>query len=82
VIVAPSELDLATAPELARLLADHSVEALDLSRVTFIDAAGVRVLLAGVTRAGRPLQLRAPSLAVRRVLELAALSDLVSPHAA
>jgi anti-anti-sigma factor len=46
---------------------------LDLSRVTFFDAAGIRFLFAAreqASAAGGDLVLRRPSTAVRRVLEL------------
>jgi len=63
------ELDLATAPQLARTLREARQEArlvvLDLRELTFVDSAGVHVILdAGIRcrRAGRRLiAVRAPS---------------------
>ena len=72
------ELDVATAPELQASLTAHRGPAiLDLREVTFIDSTGLRALL-GATQ-GRDhvesLVLRAPSPAVRRLIELAALTE-------
>jgi len=72
------ELDVATAPELqARLSAHRGPAILDLRDVTFIDSTGLRVLLGASQGRDRAesLVLRAPSPAVRRLIELAALTD-------
>jgi anti-sigma B factor antagonist len=72
------ELDIASAPALEDSLR-HALEsgassiALDLTRVTFIDSAGVRVLLwaAGHSREeGDRLHIDSGSAGVRRLLEL------------
>ena len=72
------ELDMATAPRLARALstaldAGPTRLAIDLRDLTFIDSAGVRVVLAAGRRArdaGAPLVLRSPCRSVRKVLRL------------
>lgn len=72
------ELDAATAPRLRRLLDDQpSVTVLDMRRVRFIDAGGLRALLhANGNRVGADrLTLHSPTAAVRRVLELAELTE-------
>jgi anti-anti-sigma factor len=78
VIHVAGELDAATADRLAqRLAASSPVRVIELSAVTFIDASGLRVLLAaagGIVDL-RP-QLRAPSRAVVRLLDLTGLTDV------
>jgi anti-sigma B factor antagonist len=78
-VVVVGELDLATAPELVRELDEAGAPGeppieLDLSGVNFIDATGLRVLLAAqdrLNRGGRPgFGVVATSRAVRRLLEL------------
>ena len=65
------ELDLATAPQLADLLSDPTVDELDLSGVSFIDASGLTVLVAARDARGpEHLLLVTPSTAVSRILEL------------
>jgi anti-sigma B factor antagonist len=71
------ELDLATAPELARAVtAAHSIRdtvRVDLAGVEFIDTAGIHVLAElthGARRAGKLLHLHRPSSQVRRLAEL------------
>jgi anti-anti-sigma factor len=59
------ELDSASGPQLARVLDDPSLRVVDLSGVSFIDMAGLRVLLRN-----RRLVLCSPSPMVRRLLEL------------
>lgn len=69
------ELDLASAQLLAGALLDPQIERIDLRDLTFVDAAGIAVLVEatapGVRR--RPLILAAPSPAVRRLVELCTL---------
>jgi anti-anti-sigma factor len=72
------EFDVGTAPEVQARLATHRGPAiLDLHEVTFIDSTGLRTLLGATRERGRdePLVLRAPSPAVRRLIELAALTE-------
>ncbi len=72
------ELDLASAPGLEQQLRDAQTAAprrvvVDLSRLDFIDAAGLHVLLdarARMLEAGRVLLLRRGPRAVQRVFEL------------
>ena len=78
------EIDLATSTRLATTL-DHyatdgaSAITLDLSRVTFFDSSGVRVLVHavhGYKTSDRTLALARPSTAVRRVLEMSGVVEL------
>lgn len=74
------ELDLATAGELRRRVADlvvgqspPDVLVLDLAGLTFVDAAGISALLSAqraVTAYGGQLVLRSPSRLVRRVVRV------------
>ena len=83
VLVCPiGELDLATAPELERVLerlaSEPSAIVLDLSGVTFADCAGLRPVREALCRGGslgRHVRLSSPRPAVRRVLELAGLDE-------
>jgi anti-anti-sigma factor len=82
------ELTVAEAPDLrAQLLAainesgDRAI-VVDLSSVTFIDAAAVGVLVGArerLTQDGRELRLAAPSKHVRRTLELVGLDIPIYP---
>lgn len=71
---ASGEIDLATKDRLyealAPLLEDERPLLLDLSQVTFIDCAGLRVLQTA-HRAHRRFAVVAPSIAVARLLDLA-----------
>jgi anti-anti-sigma factor len=71
-LILRGELDLAAAPRAAAALAAPDIRTVDLSAVTFIDAAGLRVLLDAHRDAARShgLRLRAPSRSVLRVLDL------------
>jgi anti-sigma B factor antagonist len=81
VVVVRGEIDLATSPQLRQALSEAidggSMDVVvDLAEVGFIDATGVGALIAAVNQAqrvGRRLTLRAPSHAVRRVLEIVRL---------
>lgn len=78
VIHVAGELDAATAVQLTGRLAESPpVRAIDLSAVAFIDAAGLRVLLAAAGGSGdvRP-QLCAPSRSVVRLLDITGLTDV------
>jgi anti-sigma B factor antagonist len=76
-----AELDLATAPALARVLADLDARddvLLDLSTVTFCDARGLRVLREDRERhevAGGSLRLAGALPAVGRVLMVVGMAD-------
>jgi anti-anti-sigma factor len=72
------EVDAATAPELLRHLEDDpSVRVLDLEHVTFFDSSGLKVLaIVNRSRDGAdPLTLHAPSDCVRRVLQIAGMTE-------
>ena len=77
------ELDIATAPALAEALdsalgSDAAIVLLDLDGVTFIDSAGVRVVLRAVAEAeagGRLRVRRGHGEQVRRLFELVGAID-------
>lgn len=79
------ELDLATAPDLAKVLsaaADAGVGGLvvDLTDLRFIDSNGIHVLLAAGHRArvdGFPMTLRNPARQVLKVLQLTGVDQLM-----
>jgi anti-anti-sigma factor len=80
------DLDLATAGDLALVLQRDCPGctdiALDLRRVTFLDCAGLRVLLYARERAqreGGSVRLTRVPSRVRRVLRLAGLDDSLRP---
>lgn len=77
VVAARGEIDIDTAPrlhiKLAAALKTHPEVVLDLSRVTFMDCSGLRVLDHALHLAGEHdsrLSLRGADAAVRRLLEL------------
>jgi anti-anti-sigma factor len=83
-LVVHGELDIATAPELSRLLDGlrrrHHAVVLDLAEVTFIDSTGLSALMearAESDRNGWEFSVSRPSAAVRRVVELAGLDHLL-----
>ena len=77
------ELDVITAPDLARQLDELAAEAcprvlLELSGLTFVDSAGVSVLVKAKHEAeanGRRLTLRDPTEQVRQVFSIVGLAD-------
>lgn len=78
------ELDAFTAPEVEAAFSDPGPDGsraslrVDLSRVTFMDSTGLRVIIRAdneLTAAGRQLVLVAPSVPVSRLFELTALDD-------
>ena len=77
-LVLEGEIDSYTSPELtARLNADPTIEIVDLAAVTFIDSSGLRALVQAHqarNEVGSSLQLRAPSAAVQRLLEISGLA--------
>jgi anti-sigma B factor antagonist len=85
-VVLNGEIDIATAPAIRRFLmaaiSGGDVHlAVDMSGATFIDAAGIDVLVVAANRAreaGGGLSLRAPSRQVRRLLGASDL-DAVLP---
>jgi anti-anti-sigma factor len=83
-VVPRGELDLATAPELERVLLDRLEEGraivLDLRELEFMDSSGVRVLIAAHAKAdegqGQLTLVRpAPGSAVDRILEIAGVDQ-------
>jgi len=87
VVALRGELDMSGVPlvaaEVTGALARPGVTAvdLDLAAVTFLDSAGLNCLLkaqAEAAAAGIPLHVAAASPGVRRVVELAGVSDLVA----
>ena len=86
VVVCPvGELDLATAPELERVLnglsGDASALLLDLSGLTFVDCAGLGPIREKVREAallGRQVRMSGARPLVQRVLELTGLRELIT----
>jgi anti-sigma B factor antagonist len=85
VLYVSGELDLASAPQLAEaldgLVADPVV--VDLSQCTFLDSAGMGVLLASaraLSDSGRSLHLAASDPGILRVLEITAVDTLIAIH--
>lgn len=87
VIWLDGELDIATVALLAETLAtasslDDADQIVDLSRVTFLDAMTIGVLIGhrnGLLRQSRSLMLRCPSNVAWRVLDLCGLTALLEP---
>ena len=73
------ELDLLTAPVLHEriggFLAERARLVVDLSRLTFLDSAGLRTLL--LAHADGRVALRNPSPVVRQTFEVAKIADLL-----
>ena len=81
IVSVSGELDSSNAASLeeslTRLVGEHAEQlVLDLSALRFMDSAGVAVLVGVATKVDR-LRLREPSHAVRRVIELTGLSNLL-----
>ena len=84
-VVLDGELDIATGPAIRRSLMaairGRNVHlAVDMSGVTFIDAAGIGVLVDAASRArkaGGRLSLLAPSWPVRRLLDILHLDGIL-----
>jgi anti-anti-sigma factor len=84
-VVLDGELDIATGPAIRRSLmaairGGNVHLAVDMSRVTFIDAAGIGVLVDAASRArkaGGRLSLLAPSWPVRRLLDILHLDEIL-----
>ncbi len=86
VLVCPiGELDLASAPELERvleaLITESSAVIVELSGLTFVDCAGLRPIQHAVRQGGSLAQVRlsGASPVVRRVLELCGLARNLVP---
>ncbi|HWM21651.1 MAG TPA: STAS domain-containing protein [Ilumatobacteraceae bacterium] len=80
VVLLVGEIDVATAPKL-RLCLEHEplVRVLDMEQVTFMDSSGLKVLaIANRSRdASDRITLRAPSAAVRRVVDISGMAKLL-----
>ena len=83
VVTVQGELDAYTAPELHQRLAEvvddpaNVAFVVDLAETTFVSSAGVRVLVQALGRArdkGSALQLRSPSPATWKVLDVCGLT--------
>jgi anti-sigma B factor antagonist len=85
IVRAAGELDLATAPQLARAIAAVNGRPprvlVDLAAVEFCDSAGLRALLGAAreveARAGRLVVAVAPGGAVERLLEISGLREFL-----
>jgi anti-sigma B factor antagonist len=85
VVAAAGELDLLTAPAFSAKINElvcrqPSDIVVDLSEVQFMDSAGLQILLSAerrVTRRARRLTVICPAGPVRRVIELARLTDVL-----
>ncbi len=90
VITIRGDLDVATAPAAARVVAEHAREGtdtvLDLGQLDFMDSSGLRVLLVAANRAakhGDAIHIRALTPAVERLLVYTGTTELfVLPGAA
>ncbi len=81
IITVSGELDSSNAASLEATIAPFAAEhtdrlVFDLSELRFMDSAGIAVLV-GLTAKGNAVQLREPSQAVRRVIELTGLSGVL-----
>jgi anti-sigma B factor antagonist len=86
VVHVDGELDLATVPELEKLLADLDLGerlVIDLSPCTFLDSSAIRVLVTTIRDAderGGTVTLVAPDPGVARVLEIASVDLMTTVH--
>ncbi len=84
-VVLDGEIDISTCPAIGRFLmaaisGGHAQLAVNVSGVTFVDAAGIGVLVAAANRAreaGGGLSLLAPSSQVRRLLDVFHLDGIL-----
>ena len=78
VVVLVGEIDVATAPKLHRCLEhDPRIRVLDMALVTFMDSSGLKVIVIAnrAREASDRITLRAPSGAVRRVVDIAGMAE-------
>jgi anti-anti-sigma factor len=86
VVMLVGELDMATAPELSEVLesclaAGPPEVIVDLGGLTFVDSSGISVLVRAqqdLIAQGRQLAVRSPRQLVKRVLEIAGLTDYLN----
>ena len=81
VVTVSGELDMSNADALEAAVAAIAAAGpdrliFDLSGLRFMDSAGIAVLI-GASAEVKSVRLRAPSLAVRRVVELSGLSEIL-----
>jgi anti-anti-sigma factor len=81
VIIVSGELDISNAKSLEATVASITAKRperliFDLAALRFIDSAGIAVLLSAATDV-QDVRLRRPSLAVRRVVELTGLTEVL-----
>ncbi|HEY4828181.1 MAG TPA: STAS domain-containing protein [Solirubrobacteraceae bacterium] len=76
VVVLAGELDVATA-DIAEQALEHGLDVLDLSRLEFMDSAGVRILLGICRERQDPLVVRGVTRPVRRILELTGVCNML-----
>ena len=77
------DLDMATAPELARVLADRGPETcVDMSQCFFMDSSGISVVVEAKAGSVPGLAIVRPSDPVRRVLTLCGLAELLIAESA
>ncbi len=77
------DLDLATAPALARALADLGPDLdVDMSQCSFMDSSGISVVVEAKAGSVPGLTIVNPSNAVRRVLTLCGLAEVLIADAA
>ena len=76
VVALAGELDVATA-ELAEQALEPEFDVLDLSGLEFMDSAGIRILLGICREREDPLVVRGVTRAVRRILDLTGLCDML-----
>ena len=82
-LVVIGDLDMATAPDLARALADRGPELnVDMSQCSFMDSSGISVVVEAKSGAVPGLAIVRPSDAVRRVLTLCGLAALLIAESA
>jgi anti-sigma B factor antagonist len=79
------DLDLASAPRVEEAMSELNADpvVIDLSECTFLDSAGMRVLLAGARQladAGRSLRVVTSDPRILRVLEITAVDTLIAVH--
>lgn len=79
-VMPDGELDVHTAPSLARALerctSAHKVLIVDVSRISFIDSTGLKTLVAARERVRERLLLAGENAALDRLLELTGTAEL------
>jgi anti-sigma B factor antagonist len=86
VVAVAGEIDMATAPELAKVLGDFAQETVivDFSAVTFIDSSGLATLAEAhqrIGRAGGQLAVDRVQPCIQKVFEITRLTELFRPNA-